>query len=356
MNVEDTDGFAGALGKELGLEEVRTGSWFTKVVQIYLRWNQAHARPIDPSKPRHELAEKAIQRACLKTGATGFASGLTSTGAAVLTFASAGTGALVGIPATAVGLLGDVLYRALVHIDLTCELGAIYGVTFDPEDPADLLRLYSFVFQDEPGERPAGGARGLVERVLMMGDDRDVGLRIGKKLVGQALRRNVVPVVGVITSTIGNVKTTRRLGETVQRYVSYQRALQDAIGDVMKSNSELADLLVEGVWFVLTADGQMRPEEAAILAWMLQQLPSATEQGAVRRRFIEDESGWHERLAGSPAAEHERILRVLEVAAAVDHGASLPERRMLRQAARALKQDFNPGRIEGLTRELDTIR
>lgn len=351
VDAHDTQGIAGALGKELGLEEVRTGSWFAKVVQLYLRWNGGRSRRMDASLSHSEQARRAIRKACIKTGVTGFASGVTSTGSALLTLNTSGVGALVGLPATVGGLLGDVLYRAVVHVDLTCELGSIYGISFDPEDPADLLRLYGFVFESEDEDRPLDGARGLVERVIALGGD-DVGLKIGRKLLGQALRRNVVPVVGIATSTAGNVRTTKRLGETVHRYVRYQRALQEHLEGLLSGGAEVADVAVEGVWFVLTADGEMKPEEAAILAWLLRMRP-AIEQGALRRRFVEDEAGWFERLRATPPEHRQRLLSALEVAAAVDRSASLPERRMLRGAARALGLEFDPHRLEELTTKLD---
>jgi hypothetical protein len=353
VNMEETQGIAGALGKELGFEEVRSGSWFTKVVQLYLRWNRARARPVAEDQPRPEQARRAIRRACVKTGLTGFASGLTSTGSALLTLNTHGIGAVVGVPATVGGLLGDVLYRAVIHMDLTCTLGSIYGIDFDPEDPADLMRLYSFAFESEE-EPPAEGARGLVDRVLSLAGD-DLGVKIGRKLLGQALRRNTVPVLGVATSPLANVRTTRRLGETVHRYLRYQRALQDVADRLLQGEGAPGELAVEGVWFMLTADGQMKPEEAAILGWMLGRLPPL-ERGAARRRFVEDEGAWMERLAQVPEAQRAGLFRLLEVAAAVDRSASLPERRMLRNAARTLGLEFDPRHLEELTRDLENFR
>ncbi len=352
------EGIAGALGRELGLEEVRTGSWFTKLVQLYLRRNLASERPAEAGGSREAQAEQAIRRACVKTGAAGLASGLTSTGSALLAWQTAGIGALVGVPATAGGVLGDVLYRALVHIDLTCRLGAIYGIQFDPDDPADLLRLYTLVFEssdDGGGGGSLGGARGLLERAMSLGDPADLGLKIGRKLLGQALRRNLVPAVGVVTATVGNVRATRKLGETVHRYLRYQRALQETVGEALAADPGATELALEGVWFVLTADGHLQPEEAAILAWMLRQHP-AVEHGALRRRFVEDDASWLERLQGFAGAERtarERLLHVFEVAAAVDQVASLPERRTLRHAARALDVPFDQARVEALTGRFD---
>ena len=36
----DPTSFAGVLGRELGVREVRSGSWFTKLVTLYLRFQR----------------------------------------------------------------------------------------------------------------------------------------------------------------------------------------------------------------------------------------------------------------------------------------------------------------------------
>ena len=52
------------------------------------------------------------------------------------------------------------MYRSLVHFDLTVQLADLFGVEFDPSDPADIIRLYSLVFKThlEDGEEDAKDA------------------------------------------------------------------------------------------------------------------------------------------------------------------------------------------------------
>jgi hypothetical protein len=63
-----------------------------------------------------------------------------------------------------------------------------------------------------------------------------------------------------------------------------------------------------------------------------------------------------ERLRDVPEKQRQGLFRLLEVAAAVDRSASLPERRMLRNVARALHLDFDAQHLESVTRELETPR
>lgn len=349
--IDETQSFAGALGKELGIGEVRSGSWFSKLVMLYLRHHQARVGPSGhlDGEARAARARRAIRRACAKSTVTGVASGATSTGAALLTLHTHGVGAIVGVPAAAAGLVGEVLYRAVVHVDLTCELADLYGIHFDPDQPDDLLRLYSLIFGEDPP--PAEGAQGLMDRVLRLGGD-DVGLKIGTRLVSQALKRSAVPVMGVVTSGLSNLRLTRQLGDTVLRYIRYQRALQDLLAENLDASGPHADLLIEGVWFALTADGQISTAEAAVLAWLVRQRPPL-ERAALGKLFVEDDEAWMRRLGEAPAELRAGLYHALEVAASVDRAAQLPERRLLRRAARALGQEFDGARLDALARRLD---
>jgi hypothetical protein len=350
----DGVGLAGALGKELGLEEVRSGSWFSKLVLLYLRRRAAGApQPRDPSVPLSVQADRLIRRASVKSTLTGAAAGTTSTGAALITLNLGAIGAVVGVPATAGALLGEVLYRAVLHLDLTCALADLHGVRFHADEPWDLMRLYALVFGGDEGPLP-GTAGALLDQVVKLGGD-DMALRLGTKLIGQALKRSAVPVVGIATSAYQNYQLTRKLGETVLHYVRFQRALLGSLGDGLVALGPDADLLIEGVWFVLTADGQLLPEEAATLDWLLRQR-TPTERQAIRQRFTEDDDGWIARLAQSPEGSRDRLLESLVVAASSDGTTSLPERRVLRHAARALGRELDLASVERLAKERDVSR
>ena len=94
--------------------------------------------------------------------------------------------------------------------------------------------------------------------------------------------------------------------------------------------------MLEGLWFIFTADGKLTPEEAAFLAYMLRKLDPLRRR-AVIARFVEDELDWTLRIGAEVGPRvRDVFLPVLEVAAAVDKEVSLPERKVLRRAAQAL--------------------
>ncbi|MCC6647501.1 MAG: hypothetical protein IT374_18255 [Polyangiaceae bacterium] len=346
------EGFAGALGRELGVREVRTGAWFTKLVTLYLRFHPAReASARELALPPTARAARVIQRAALKSSLTGAAAAATATGAAVLTVQTQGLGAIAGVPAAALGIFGELLYRALVHVELTVDLAQIYGFELDARDPTELMRVYALAFGLE-GARDGklAEAQNALDGVLRL-SGHDMGLRIGGRLVGDSLKRNAVPFMGIVTSAISSYRRTRDLGVTVHRYVRLHQALREALVAHIARLGDEAPLLVEGAWFMLTADGRLAAAETAALAWLIEQFPADARAG-LTARFVEDEAEFHARLARTPEHVRDTLLQAFEVAAAVEGPPTLPERRVLRNAARALGREVDAARLGRVAREL----
>lgn len=345
-----------ALGARIETEDHVDRGWFTRLVGAYLRKRrQAHvgADAAPAGSTQSEAARRAIRVACIKSTATGALSGTIATAATVLTAETKGVAALVAVPVAAGAVGGEMVLRAMIHIDLTLELADLFEVRFDLDDPRDLWRLYSVAFKTQAHEDDEDPGRDLVHRVMHV-DGEEVGERIGAKLVGESIMRNVVPFVGIASSSLTNWIKTKRLGDTVRRYMRYRRALDDAIAQVERECSPFFELLVEGVWFLFIADGRLNPEETAVLANLLRRCDPAT-RADVERRLVVDELEWLQRLERIPDGMREPFLHALEVAAAVDKSISLPERKLLRLAARALGQPFDAARLDAMMKTFEDI-
>jgi hypothetical protein len=302
-------------------------------------------------------AKRAITIACVKSAISGALSGTVSTGATVVTAQTEGALAFATVPVAVAAIGGEMLYRSVLHLDLTCDLAAIFGLHYDPTHEEDLFRLYALAFgtadHDEGAEEEGDPGKELVREVTHV-ETEDVGEKIGHLVLGESIMRNVVPVVGIVTSAITNVVVTRKVGHTIRRYFRYQRAFKDTFDNATALlQGEPLDLLIEGMWFIFTADGKLVPEEAACLAKFLHKLPPDARH-AVTHRFVEDEHDWTERLArGVPEPLRDVFLHALDVAAAVDKEVGVPERKILRRAARKLGREFDPKRVEAMMREFE---
>ncbi len=346
------------LGEGVGIRERRARGWFTKLVAYYLRRYQAkRERAAHPARANgssaSEAARSAILRACVKSALTGASAGAVSTAATLVTAETEGAAALVAVPVAALAIGGEMLYRSFVHIDLTMELAEIFGVKFDANDPDDLWRLYSLVFtsRGDEDEESSDPGKALVHEVTNL-ENESVGEEIGNKVLGESVARNIVPFVGIVSSAVTNFVVTRRLGDTVRRYMRYQRAMTDAFSAATQSCRDHLDLLIEGMWFIFTADGRLTPEETATLAHLLDELDPITRQ-AVQSRFVEDELEWADRIEKIPDEKRDAFLHALEVAAAVDKEVGLPERKILHRAAHHLNREFDIKHLERMMEEFE---
>ncbi len=350
-----TNGHAERLYPEsVATEEAPRRGWFTRMVTRYVAARARHPRKRDFAHHNaHELAHAATRLACIKSALTGVATGVVSTGASIITAETAGTGGFIAVPVAGLTIGGEMLVRSLLHLDLTWDLAEIYGVEIDPTDDDDIWRLYALAFKthdhDEESEDPG---KQLVHEVSHV-EGEEVGDKIGRQVLGEGVMKNVLPFVNVFYSAIINYRRTKHLGDTIRHYMRYQRALGDAFAKATTLCADHLDLLLEGFWFIFSADGKLLPEEAAILAHLLRRLPEV-ERHAVMQRFVDDEYDWSRRIADEvPEPIRDAFLHALEVAASVDKNVSLPERKILRRAARALGREFDAERIARMIAEFE---
>jgi hypothetical protein len=361
----DANGEIESLGAGVGVHAAKEKprGWFTKLAKWYLARRVRgpshghagmHAASDDNATDR---ARRAITVACVKSAISGALAGSVSTGATFVTAQTEGALAFAAVPVAGAAIGGEMLYRSVLHLDLTCDLADIFGLSYDPAHEQDLWRLYALAFgtsdHEEAGEGEGDPGKELVREVTHV-EGEDVGEKIGHLVLGESIMRNVVPFVGILSSAITNVLVTRKMGHTVGRYFRYQRAFSDSFSHAIELlRGEPLHLLIEGMWFIFTADGKLSPEEAACLGKLVSKL-DPVDRHAVTHRFVEDEHEWTERLAaGIPEELRDVFLHALDVAAAVDKEVGVPERKILRRAARKLGREFDPGRLEAMMRDFE---
>jgi hypothetical protein len=348
------------LGQRAGVHDAARAGWFMKLIGFYLRRHKGRgvSRTRGMTKPGQTVSDAArsrIRRASIKSAISGAAAGSMSTAATLITAQTEGLGGLIAIPIAALGIGGEMMYRSLCHFDLTVELADLFGVEFDPDDEADILRLYSLVFKTGDDDDDARGGtsveKDLVHRVKHL-EPAEVGEEIGNKVLGESVLRNVVPFVGIVSSAVTNFVVTQRLGDTVRRYMRYQRAIDDAFERATAECGSHLDLLVEGIWFIFTADGKLAPEETVTLVKLLDKLDPLNAH-ATLGRFVEDELDWADRIERVPPEMRAAFFYALEVAACVDKEVSLPERKILRRAAHHLDLDFDLPRLAAMVKAFE---
>lgn len=341
--------FAEKLGRELRFEDLRSGAWHTRLVTAYVRHYDARRAGTPPAVHASET-EALIRRACKEAALVGASAAGISTSAAVFTLDTGFVGALVAVPVAGAAMGLDTMLRSLIQARMMCDVASSFGLRVDPDDPWDLLHLHALTSGSETWEDADHGGAGLVGRMLT--EDREVAeRRLGNRLVGESVLRNLLPFASVVTSSVTSWRRTRRLGNAAVEYARYRRALDDAFSAVRAVDARCVELLIEGAWCLFGTDGELRAEATVMLEHLLRNSPSSARKRLLER-LGEDEAQWVERLHEVPEPARDAFLHALEVIAAVDLSMSNAEWSLLRQAAAALNRPLRRERVQALLKQL----
>lgn len=349
--------------QHLGAKSLKDGSWFKKLVAEHAKKHgtmvtAATWERVYPGLDADQRAQKHIDRVALKASAAGALASIGASTGELLSLLTEGLAAPIGLPAAAMSMGLEAAYTALLQVDLACDLASIYGVPFDPEDTGELATLFAVALEVDlkpkkhggGGNESEGAPGGLTERLIDL-EEGEVATRIGRKLLEEAVMRNVIPFVGVAISARWNYVATRVLGKKASRYFRYRHALEAAFSKLdLKAITEPL-LLVEGAWLLSNADGEASHEELMGIAALVDVL-SPDKKLDVGSARLDDDDAWFERLAKSPREWHGAMLDALYLVAGADRELQVPERRVLRQIGKALGRDVDFERIEQICRHL----
>jgi hypothetical protein len=329
--------------------QLRTGHWFHKLMVAKLRAHEAKHPPETrtlATEPARD-AERIIHKTALQSALLGTAVAAVTTAGGVATAETQGMAAVLALPEAAMAMVGDLALRAWITIQMSCDIGALFGVHFEPDNPSGLARLYGVALEAvSPPDKSDARGHELLEH-LIPANSEDIGTSIGAMLGSETLARNVFPVIGLLTSGVSSYYLTRHLGEVSMRYACGRRALTDAFAEVEKVAPDARDLLLEGAWFLFTVDGMLNAHEAAILSHFVQCRPAKL-RAKLLGRMGDDEPAWLERIERLPPKARQPFMRALETAAALDTKLPRSETDLLTAAARRLGTITSRDAVESL--------
>ena len=350
--------------KQLGVDKLRDGSWFRKLVAHHVKKHEAEVTSASwdtlyPGVDVEERAGRQIAKVARKAAAAGVLASMGASTGELLSLVTDGLAAPIGVPAAVFSMVAEASYTALLQIDLACDLASIYQVPFDAEDIGEVSTLFGLALEvdvkkkkeEAPEDREK--AQGLTAKLMEL-EDGEIAARIGKKLLEEAVMRNIIPILNVAVSARWNYVATTRLGAAVKKYVRYRKALTSSCSKLRLDHVTNAAMLVEGAWLLATVDGEANHEEVMALARIMDQLPAAKRSEiSLDTTLGDDEEGWFESLAQMPVEMHEPLLDALYMIAATDRELEPSERRFLRRVGKALGREIEFDRITQICKHLN---
>jgi hypothetical protein len=353
--------------RQMGVERLRDGSWFRRIVTDHVKKHHARITPghwdeLYPGLDVDARAARQITAVARKAAATGALASLGASTGELLALFTDGLAAPIGIPAAAVSMALEAGYTALLQIDLACDLASMYGVPFDAGDVGEVATLFGLALDVDikkprkalEAEGPEGSEAhvGLTERLIEL-EDGTVATRIGRKLLEDSFVKNVVPFAGIAISARWNYVGTRRLASTVKKYIRYRRALHQALSRLELTTVSDPAALVEGAWLLATVDGEAEHAEVLAIALIMDALPDEQRRALELDKTLgDDEEEWFEQLGRVPTQMHDALLDVLYLIAATDREVVASERRFLRRVGKALGREIDFDRIDRICRHL----
>jgi tellurite resistance protein len=263
----------------LRLDEVRHGTWFSKLVRNFL---DQYVRDVDaayfqreyPGLPADAVVQARIDRAARYAGIEGGLSAGAYTGLVAATLGSGGAASPLTLPGAGASFVLDLLYVSQLQLKLAYDIAVLYRFPLDLEDPEDLWKLIRIAFVIKGGEAGRGlvgkGAPALVRPVLTriygwgtLGAARSLPA-VGKYLLQRNIMKFTIPAVGVPLSMAVNRWSTRSAGAYAVRVFRREAAVVEAarrMAEVTRHPAELVWVL----WMVIKADGLVHEHERLLL-------------------------------------------------------------------------------------------
>lgn len=236
-------GAAGQEYRELGgWAAFRSGEWLALLIgkSFANYWERAHAEyfqkkygTMDVDILASKLTSVAAKNAALLGGVAG-AMVTADEITAVVSGAEGGIGlpANLAVAATVIG--GEAILLMRLQLQLLANLGKIYGVPLDPNDPEDILTIIAFALGGAAAEAAGnagmkiGGtlaARAVKEtfKKETLATLKRIAAKAGVRILQRSLVKATIPVVSIMLGGSWNFTATKAMARVARRHFAARR-------------------------------------------------------------------------------------------------------------------------------------
>jgi uncharacterized protein (DUF697 family) len=226
-----------------GLAAFKSGEWLFPLIQKSFRnyWEKSNAEYFKSkysSQDEDFIAAKLIKVAARNTGLIGAITGATVSADEIVGLVTGGEG-IVGIPANVAIAMTAMASEAVLllqfQLKLVANLGKLYEVPLDPDDPEDVLTILAFAIGGSAAEE-AGKfgmkvgvkfAQATVKKYIkkeVLETLKQIGKKLGLKILQRTILKYTVPVASIGIGTGWNYTTTRAIGKIAKNHFLKRRA------------------------------------------------------------------------------------------------------------------------------------
>ncbi|TDW18970.1 hypothetical protein [Kribbella kalugense] len=254
--------------KELNVDDVKSGDWFSRLVAHAL---SSYSNKVDwqyfqekyKGVPADGIVKQRITMASRYAALEGGLSAGAYSAAVAATIGSVGGASPLTLPVAAVTFMVDLAYITQLQLRLAYDISVLYRIPLDLDDPDDMWKLIRVAFTIKAGEVAREGVtksvpfvvRPLIKQfyaknVLATAKALPV---VGKYLLQRNAIKIGIPLVGIPLSVVLNRYTTLVAGLHAQAIFRNEARVIE-LAERLSSSSRYPQLMLWVAWLVITAD------------------------------------------------------------------------------------------------------
>jgi len=225
-----------------GWASFKSGEWLGKIIQKSFAnyWKNANVEYFESkygTKDKTKIANKLISVAAKNSSILGGITGAAISADEIIAILSGGGGGIslpanIAIAATCIG--GEAILLIRFQLQLVANLGKLYGVPLDTDDPEDILTILAFAlggsaadvagkFGMKVGGKIAGRGAKAVFKKQTLATLKRIASKIGIKILQRSIVKYTIPIASILIGSGWNYISTRAVAKIATKHFK-QRA------------------------------------------------------------------------------------------------------------------------------------
>lgn len=221
-----------------GWSSFKSGQWLWQIIQKSFAnyWKNANVEYFETkygTKDKAKLSQKLIAVTAKNSAILGGVTGAAISADEIAAIVTVGGGGGVGLPANiaigAAAIGGEAILLMRFQLQLVANLGKLYGVPLDPNDPEDILTILAFAvggsaadaagkFGMKVGGKLAGRtAKGIFKKETLAALKR-IAAKVGVKVLQRSIVKYTIPIVSIGIGVGWNYASTKAVAKIAIRH------------------------------------------------------------------------------------------------------------------------------------------
>ena len=220
-----------------GWSSFKSGQLLWQIIQKSFAsyWNNANVECFEAkygTKDTEKLANKLIAVAAKNSSILGGITGAAISTDEIVTIVTGGEG-VVGLPANiaiaVTGIGAETIILIRFQLQMVANLGKLYGVPLDPDDPEDILTIFAFAlggsaadaagkFGMKVGGKLAGRTAKAVFKKETLAALKRIAAKVGIKIFQRSIVKYTIPIASIGIGTVLNYASTKTVAKIATKH------------------------------------------------------------------------------------------------------------------------------------------